>query len=180
MPGDVAFRFLVPPLICLVLAAMALGLYFRSRLVDLPLWFSHEQPLLKNAANGAVLVTLFTATVQLLNALIPEQGMAFWVVAFCFFWTLWNSLFSDLDSRRLLKSLLALFGLAFAVKYLLLSNLVPTTEGNWLQRIISDPGKEAFTWLLDLPRYHSGTGYIQFFTVAAYFLGLILTPRTTK
>ena len=39
---------------------------------------------------------------------------------------------------------------------------------------------QAFTWLLDLPRYSVGTGYIQFFTVVLYMIGLYLTPRSTK
>jgi hypothetical protein len=66
------------------------------------------------------------------------------------------------------------------VKYLVLANLTATGEANWLQRIFENPAKEAFTWLLDLPRYGTGTGYIQFFTVALYMVGLLLTPRSTK
>ena len=64
-------------------------------------------------ANGAVLVTLFFASAQIFNSLLPEQGLPFWIFAFCFFWTLWNNLFADFDTRKLLKSLGAMFGLAF-------------------------------------------------------------------
>jgi hypothetical protein len=58
--------------------------------------------------------------------------------------------------------------------------MTATGDAGWLQRLIQDPAKEAFTWLLDLPRYSSGTGYIQFFTVALYLIGLLLTPRSTR
>ncbi len=177
---DNAFVFLKPPLVCLVFAALAIVLYFRSNVISVDGWFAHEFANLKNIANAAVLLTLFTATVQLFNSLLPEQGLPFWVVAFCFFWTLWNNLFGEFDTKRLLKSLFALFGLAFVTKYLLLANLIAPESGSWLQRMIANPGKEAFTWLLDLPQYAAGTGYIQFFTVTLYMLGLFLTPRSTK
>ena len=178
--ADNAFIFLKPALVCLVFAAVSLVLYFRSGVITVEGWFSHEFSTLKNAANAAVLITLFAATVQLFNSLLPEQGLPFWVVGFCFFWTLWNNLFAEFDTKRLLKSLLALFGLAFVVKYLLLANLTAPQGGGWLQRMIENPGKETFTWLLDLTQYAAGTGYIQFFTVALYMLGLFLTPRSTK
>jgi hypothetical protein len=46
--------------------------------------------------------------------------------------------------------------------------------------MIENPGKEALTWLLDLPRFSGATGYIQFFTLALYFVGLYLLPATTE
>jgi len=70
--------------------------------------------------------------------------------------------------------------LAFAVKYLVLANLTVPGDTSLLQRIFDNPAKEAFTWLLDLPRYSAGTGYIQFFAVAIYLIALFLTPSTTK
>ena len=127
-----------------------------------------------------MLLTLFSASVQLFNAVLPEQGLPFWVVGFCFFWTLWNDLFAEFDAANLIRSLAALFGLAFVTKYLLLANLTAPAGDNWLQSIFQNPTKEAFTWLLDLPRYGKGTGYVQFFTVALYLLGLFLTPQTTR
>jgi hypothetical protein len=48
--------------------------------------------------------------------------------------------------------------------------------GSWLTRIMENPGKEAFTWILDLPRFSPGTGYIQFVAAALYFLGLLMLP----
>ena len=104
----------------------------------------------------------------------------FWVFAFCFFWTLWNDLFADFDTQKLLRSLGALFGLAFVVKYLILANLSAPISESWLQGIFQNPTKEAMTWLLDLPRFSGGTGYIQFFTVIFYLLGLFLLPNSFK
>ena len=84
-----------------IFAAIMLVMFFRARLIDVEGWFSESFSLLKNIANGAVLLTLFAATTQLFNSLIPEQGLPFWIVSFCFFWTLWNNLFADFDTKKL-------------------------------------------------------------------------------
>ena len=180
LSSDNAFLFLKPPLICLVFAAVTLVLFFRSGLIHIDQWLSEEFTILRNAANACILLTLFAATVQLYNSLLPEQGLPFWIVGFCFLWTLWNNLFSGFDNKRLFRSMGALFGLAFVVKYLVFVNLTAPEGTNWLQRLIENPGREAFTWLLDLPRYGPGTGYIQFFVIILYLIGLYLTPATTR
>lgn len=176
---DSAFVFLKPALICLIFASALMILIIRAGLIDLSGWFSDDIPTLQNIANGGVLVTMFAATVQIFNSLIPEKGLPFWVIGFCFLWTIWNNLFLDLDTKKLLRSLGGLFAIAFIAKYLVLANLTATGDAGWLQRLIHDPAKEAFTWLLDLPRYSAGTGYLQFFAIALYFFGLFLTPRRT-
>lgn len=176
---DSSLLFLKPALVCLVFATLMIVLFFRAGLIRLDGWFSEEFSTLKNAANAAVLATLFAATTQLFNSLLPESGLPFWIVAFCFFWTLWNNLFADFDTRKLLRSLGGLFGLAFVVKYLVLANLSAPTSDNWFRAIIENPAQEAFTWLLDLPRFSVGTGYIQFFAVGLYLLGLYLFPAST-
>lgn len=178
--ADDAFIFLKPALVCLVFAALTLVLFFQSRMISLEGWIAEDRPMLENAASVAVLLTMFAATVQLYNALLPEQGLTFWVVGFCFFWTIWNNLFAEFDAKGLLRSMFALFGLAFVVKYLVLANITAAPTGSWWQRLFENPGKEAFTWLLELPKYSAGTGYIQFFNLALYLIGLFLIPRRAK
>jgi len=134
----------------------------------------------KNVANAAILITLFAATTQLLNSLMPEQGLPFWIVAFCFFWTLWNNLFADFDTKKLLRSLGALFGLAFVTKYLLLANLTAPAGKTWFEALTENPAQEAVTRLLDLPRFAAATGYIQFFTAVIYLFGLFILPQSTR
>ncbi len=179
--ADNAFIFLKPALVCLVFASVLLILFFRAKLLKLDGWFSEDFSPLKNVANATVLVSLFAASTQIFNALLPERGIPFWIVGFCFFWTLWNNLFADFDVKRLLQSLGGLFGLAFVVKYLVLANLAAPTSESWWQSLINNPAQQTFTWLLDLPRFSAGTGYIQFFAVIFYLLGLfLLPPATTK
>ena len=177
MPGG-DFLFLKPALICLIFAAFLLVLFVRAGLLKVGGWFSEEFSMLENLANGGVLISLFAATVQIFNSLIPEQGLPFWIISFCFLWTLAMNLFADFDTKKLLKSLGALFGIAFLTKYLILSYLTaPVGEGFW-KGILENPTQEFFTYLFDLPRFSSGTGYIQFFTVIFYLIGLFLLPSS--
>jgi len=178
--ADNSFIFIKPPLFCLIFAVIMLVLFLRAGLIKLNGWFSENFPLIKNLTNAAVLLTLFAATTQLFNSLLPEQGLPFWIVAFCFFWTLWNNLFADFDTKKLLRSLGAFFGLAFVAKYLILANLTAPASESWFSGVIENPGRETFTWLLDLPRFSAGTGYIQFFSAVFYLIGLYLLPQTTK
>ena len=178
--ADKGFIFLPPPLICLVLSVLLFILFFRGGLLSVSGWFSEELPTLTNIANASVLLTVFAACAQIFNSLLPEGGVPFWIISFCFFWTLWNDLFLDFDAKRFLRSTGGLFGLAFVVKYLFLQYFTAPASQNWLTAIFENPGKEAFTWLLDLPRYSPATGYIQFFTLLLFFAGLFLLPRSTK
>lgn len=177
---DSAFVFFRPALVCLIFAAIVLVLFARAGVMRLDGWFSESFPPLKNVANGFVIVSLFAAATQVFNSLLPEQGIPFWIVAFCFFWTLWNNLFADFDTRKLFRSLGGLFGLAFVAKYLVLANLTAPAGRTWFEALTENPGQEAITRLLDLPRYSGATGYIQFFAVALFLLGLYLFPSTTR
>ncbi|MGI8494752.1 MAG: hypothetical protein ACR2L1_05500 [Pyrinomonadaceae bacterium] len=169
-----AFLFLKPALVCLILSAILLVLFFRAQLIRLDGWFSETFSMLQNAANAVVLFTLFSASAQMFNALLPERGLPFWIIGLLFFWTLWNNLFSIFTAKRLVQSMGSMFGLAFVLKYLILANLTAPTSEGWLRGLIENPTKEIFTYLLDLPRFSAGTGYIQFFTVILYVIGLFL------
>jgi hypothetical protein len=178
--ADNSWIFLKPALLCLIFATMMLALFFRSRLMQLDGWFAEDFSTLKNVSNAAIVLTLFAATTQIFNSLIPEQGLPFWIISFCFFWTLWNNLFADFDTKKLLRSLGALFGLAFVAKYLLLANLTAPAGRTWFEALTENPAQEAVTRLLDLPRFAAATGYIQFFATLLYMLGLFLLPASTR
>lgn len=179
-PGA-AFIFLKPPLICLVFAAATVALFFRTRLIQLENWFADEFTTLKNVANFTVLFSLFAASTQIYNALLPERGMPFWIIGLLFLWTLWNNLFSVFTAKKLIQSLGGLFALAFVLKYLVLANLTAPANDSWWKAIVQNPSQEFFTYLLDLPRFSGGTGYIQFFTVIFYVVGLaLLSPSSSN
>lgn len=178
--ADSTFVFVRPSLLCLVFAVMLLVIFFRAGFISGYGWFSETFPLAKNIANAAVITSAAAASMQIFNSLIPESGLPYWVVSFCFFWTLWNYLFADQDRVKLLKSILGMFALAFAVKYILLANLTATSNESWLRSMIDEPAKNVFTYLLDLPAYSPGTGFIQFFALLMFIFGLYLLPTSTE
>lgn len=179
--ANAEFVFLKPPLVCLIFATILIVAFFRAGLIRLDGWFSESFSTVKNVANAAVLIALFAATVQIFNSLLPEKGLPFWVFAFCFFWTLLNNLFSVFEAKKLLHSLGGLFGFAFLIKYLVLANLTAPQNESWWRGLFENPAQEFLTFALDLPRFSAATGYIQFFAVIFYLVGLFLvSPVTTE
>jgi hypothetical protein len=79
-------------------------------------------------------ITLFFASAQAFNTVLPERGLLHWLFEFFFLWTLWNNQFSSFDARRLLRSLAILFGTAFILKHMLFASLY-SPEGGWLKRV---------------------------------------------
>lgn len=166
------FIFIAPPLICLILATLLMMLFLRGKLIVLPEWISGDFPLLTNAANVLTLLALFAASAQALNSVLPERGLLLWLFSFFFLWTLWNNLFSEFDAKRLLRSLAVLFGTAFLLKHLLLAAFAaPEDSTAW--KIVNLVFGDIPRSLLDVPNFASATGYISFFALGLYVVGLI-------
>jgi hypothetical protein len=176
--GDRAFLFIPPPLITLILAVLLTVLFIRGRLLQLGSWLSSSYSPLTNITHAWMLSTLFFASAQAFNSALPEHGLLHWLFSFFFLWTLWNNQFSAFDARRLLRSLVALFGTAFVLKHILLAG-VYAPEGGWLNRIAGTLLQGVTLGSLDAPTFAPATGYISFFTLALYITGLILVAVTT-
>ena len=167
------FLFLAPPLITLILAALLMALFVRAGALDLRNWITSEQPTLTNISNGLTLLAVFFASAQAFNSVLPESGLFHWLFSFFFLWTLWNNQFASFDARRLLRSLVVLFGTAFVLKHLLLAGFYGSSEG-WLKKIAGIVLQGVSLGTIDLPAYAPATGYISFFTLALYVAGLVL------
>lgn len=170
---DHAFVFVPPPLITLVLAVLLMILFVRGGLIELWTWIAPDKSPVANVTHGWVLVTLFFASAQAFNSVLPESGLLHWLFSFFFIWTLWNNQFSTFDARRLLRSLAVLFGTAFVLKHMLLASLyVP--DGGWLKRMTGALVSGVTQGTLDTPAFAPATGYISFFTLGLYIVGLML------
>ena len=168
-----AFIFLPPSLITLVLAVLLVVLFVRGDLIEIRSLIASSNPPLTNVAQIWLLLTLFFACAQAFNSVLPERGLLHWLFSFFFLWTLWNNQFSSFDARRLLRSLVVLFGTAFILKHLLLASLY-SAEGSWLKSLTSTLVSSVTLGALDTPQFAPATGYISFFTLGLYLLGLIL------
>lgn len=164
------FVFIAPPLVTLVLAILVGSLFVRAGAIELHHWLAIEQPTLTNLSHLLTLISLFFASAQAFNSVLPESGLLHWMFSFFFLWTLWTNQFSTFDPRRLLKSLIVLFGTAFVLKYLLVSGLY-APEGGWLKRIASTLLQGI---AIDVPAFAPITGYVSFFALALYVAALLL------
>jgi hypothetical protein len=171
-----AFIFLGPTLFNLVLAVMLAAIVLRGKLIKVGQLISPEFPVLKNLANGLILLTLFSASVQVINSVLPEKGLAFGLTAFFLLWTLWTNLFAELERNKLLRSLAALFGLAFVFKYVFLASLVSASSGeeSWARKLAESLLQGVSLGLLEIPKFSGLTGYAAFFTILLYGAGLLL------
>ena len=164
------FIFITPPLATLLFAVLLMLLLVRGGLIKFQQWVGSDLPPLTNVAHIWMFVTIFFASAQAFNSVLPERGLLHWLFSFCFLWTLWNNQFSSFDARRLLRSLAILFGTAFVLKHMLLASLY-SPEGGWLKRVA---GILLQGVALDAPSFAPATGYIAFFTLVLYVAGLIL------
>ena len=167
------FIFVAPPLVTLFLGVLLMLLLIRGSLIRFHQWVRNELPPLTNIVHIWMLITLFFASVQAFNSVLPERGLLHWLFSFFFLWTLWNNQFSSFDPPRLLRSLVVLFGTAFVLKHILLASLY-SPEGGWLRRIAGTLLQGVSLGTLDEPNFAPATGYICFFTLALYVAGLIL------
>lgn len=170
-----AFVFIPPPLVTLVLAVLLSLLLVRGGLVEFPQWVASTNSPLTNISHVWMLLTLFFASAQAFNSVLPERGLLHWLFSFFFLWTLWNNLFSWFDARRLVRSLAVLFGTAFVLKHLLLAGLYGQERG-WLQRLAGALLQGVSLGTLDTPVFAPASGYISFFTLALFVAGLLLIP----
>ncbi|HEV7473872.1 MAG TPA: hypothetical protein VGN90_07475 [Pyrinomonadaceae bacterium] len=180
---DHAFVFFPPPLITLLLAVLLMLLFVRGGLIELRSWIGPDKTPLANTTHLWILLTLFFASAQTFNSVLPERGLLHWLFSFFFLWTLWNDQFSSFDARRLLRSLAVLFGTAFVLKHMLLASLY-SSDGGWLKRMSGALVSGITQGMLDAPAFAPATGYISFFTLGLYITGLMLVgfsnQRTTE
>lgn len=170
---DHAFIFIAPPLITLILSVLLMLLFVRGHLVELRAWVSSDHPTLVNVSHVLTLLSLFFASAQAFNSVLPESGLLFWLFSFFFLWTLWNNQFQTSDARHTLRSLTVLFGTAFVLKHMLLASLY-APEGSWLKKLAGIVLEGISLGTLEAQRFAPATGYISFFTLALYVTSLIL------
>jgi hypothetical protein len=168
-----AFIFVPPPLVTLVLAILMALLFVRGQLIQISNWVNSANTPLTNFAHVWMLITLFFASAQAFNSVLPEQGLFHWLFSFFFLWTLWNNQFSSFDARRLLRSLSVLFGTAFVLKHLLLASLY-NPDGGFLKRVAGALLQGISLGTIDVPAFAPATGYISFFTIVLFVTGLVL------
>lgn len=169
---DHALRFVPPPLTTLLLASATLLLFGRARLIDVGRdWLGPLRSPEENLSNGVTLVVLFGATVQVFNAVMPEDALFFAVFTVVLALVLWNSLLSTTQPHRLVVSLGGVLLAGFVVKYLLLASLFEPGE-SVTRSIVQSVLRGVTLGGLESEPYARATGYSAFACVALYLVGL--------
>jgi hypothetical protein len=171
-----AIRLVPPPLVTMLLAMLLIGALLRARAIVPERLMSGRRNALANLSGIVVLLTLFAATAQIFNTLTPEEGLLHLLFGVFFVVLLWNTIVAEPDRPHLLRSLMVILGSALAIKYVMLAALYapqPTLAKRVLTVLLEGATLGALTYLPDAPI----TGYVAFFAVALYLVGLLLLPN---
>jgi hypothetical protein len=148
-----------------------MALFVRTGAIELHAWLAIDQPMVVNVSHLLTLIVFFFASAQAFNSVLPESGLLHWMFSFFFLWTLWTNQFAAFDARRLLRSLVVLFGTAFVLKHMLVAAL-SAPDGGWVRKLTATLLQGV---AIDVPHFAPATGYISFFTLVLYVAGLWLT-----
>jgi hypothetical protein len=168
-------RLVPPPLISLVLAMLLLAGLVRSGVFAPHAVLRSDRSNLENSSGLAVTLTLFAACAQVFTLVTPEQGLLHVVFAICFFVQLTTTLAGVKGRRNMLRSLVVLLGSAFILRFVVLEGLY-AHDGGFAKRVITAMLEGASLGSIQYEPVGAGTGYVAFFTLALFFVGLILLP----
>lgn len=177
--GTHQLLFLPPPLMALVLALLLIGALVRCGALAPDRLIDPARTGLANASGVVVLVTLFAATAQAFNLTTPESGLLQFVFNVFFALLLWNTLAARPDRRRLLSSLMVVFGGAFVLRYVVLAALYDPQSGltkRVLTAMLEGVTLGGIAYVAPAP----ATGYVAFFALLLFLIGLSLLPATTR
>ncbi|HYP29223.1 MAG TPA: hypothetical protein VE262_21110 [Blastocatellia bacterium] len=173
-------RFIAPQLVSLILAAFVMVLFVRGGLIEPPEYVGERLGLLDNAAGAARLLSIYFATAQVFNSVTPESGLLNFCFNLFYFLIFWNNLFVVFNPARLTKSLAAVLGTSFLLKYLVLADLFAPSE-SWAKYVLQKLTETASLGTLAVEAFAPATGYVAFATLALYLLGLyLIAPRVDK
>ena len=172
--GD-GVRLVPPPLSAIVIAVALVTALVRGRVL-LPTVFMHgaRRPL-DNVSGAVAVLTLFAASAQAINVVVPDAGLlhvAFVVLLFIQFISL-----SAAGSGRAgtLRSLFVLLGSAFVLRFVVLESLYSTDAGA-LKRVLTALMAGVTLGGIEYQPHTASTGYVAFTALALYVTGLVLLP----
>jgi hypothetical protein len=169
-------RFLPPSLFVLVLAGMLMGALVQSGLLR-PGALVIERPFLDGASGAMLVLTLFLATAQILNGLLPEQGLLALLFNLFFAILLTNTMAAEPNGPRLLRSVAVTFAWALLMKYVLLAGL-DAPDPSLTAKVARFLVRGATLGSLPIEAWSPVVGYVMFGAAGLYLLGLWLVGRT--
>jgi hypothetical protein len=168
-------RLLPPTLTSIVLAVVLISAMVRSHLLaPAALLHSDRQPL-ENLSGLVVLVTLLSASAQIMNLVIPERGLLHFAFAVFLFVQILSISAARIDRPGMLRSLYVLLGAAFILRFIILESLY-AADGGTLKRVLTALMSGVTLGGIEYQPHAAVTGYVAFITLALYVTGLVLLP----
>ena len=167
---------LVPPsLFSLVLATLLIVALVRSGALDPSRLLHGSRSILANANGAVVLASLFAASAQVLAMLTPRSGLPLFFVDVLLFVLLLNTLVSEPDRVRLLRSLAVTLGSALILKFVVLA-AVSNPSGGRMARVVIALFDAATFGGITQEAHAPAAGYLAFFSTALFLIALALLP----
>jgi len=167
-----------PPLVDLVLAMLLLGILVRSGAFAPERLMSAARSAAANLSGLVVLIATFLASAQAFNLATPESGLPQLLFSVFLFVLLLNTMAASSDRIRALRSLAVTFGSAFVLKFIVLA-AISDPAGGRLKRILLVMLEGLTLGTLTQDTFHPITGYLAFFTLVLFVIGLSLLPVRT-
>jgi hypothetical protein len=169
-------RFVPPPLVTLILAVLLVGVLVRGHLFAPERLMGAVRTPLENISGLMVIVSLFAASAQVLHALTPDAGLLHLFVNLLFFAVLAAMLVANASGPPLLRGLAVALGVGLLTRHVLLAALYDPSAGLG-RRLVTALLEGATLGGLDYQADPPLSGYIAFFAVLAYLVGVWLLPR---
>ena len=175
-------RLIPPPVAALVLGMLLLAALARGRVLLPDTFMNAGRSPMENANGAVVILTLFAASAQIFNLLVPDRGLFYAIFTIFFAVQLVTSLAAIEERRRMLRALAVLFGSAFVLRFIVLETLYGA-EPTVLKRLLTVLMEGVTLGGLYYEAHTPPTGYAAFAALALYMIGLTLLaappPATT-
>jgi hypothetical protein len=166
-------RLVPPPLMSLVLGLLLMGCLARTRVVVPEFLMNSRRPAAANLSGLVVLLSLFAACAQIFNLLTPDSGLLHVIFSTFFLVQLLTTLTAVRDRLALLRGLTVLLGSAFVIRFVLLESLY-SPQGGALKRVLTALMEGVTLGGLEYAPNGAATGYVAFFTLTLFLIGLVL------
>jgi hypothetical protein len=166
---------LPPPLFALVLGLLLMAAVAASGAVALERLMNAGRSTLANLNGFVIIVTVFLASAQIFNLVTPESGLPRLLFNVFFLVLLLNTLAAAPARVSMLRSLVVIFGSAFVLKFIVLVGLSDRSGGT-LKRALLVLFEGVTLGTLTQQPFREATGYLAFFTIALFLVGLSMLP----
>lgn len=168
-----AVRMIPPSLMSLVLGLLLMGCLARTHVFVPDHLMNSRRSAAANLSGLVVLLALFAACAQVFNLVTPDTGLLHLIFNTVFLVQLLTTLTAVRDRLALLRGLTVLLGAAFLIRFVALESLY-APQGGLVKRVMTALMEGVTLGGLDYAPNGPLTGYVAFFTLTIFMIGLVL------